>query len=351
MKILVTGTAGFIGHHLGIALAERGDTVVGLDNINDYYDVEVKHGRLRAAGFDIDALEEGKPLVSEKYPAYSFYRLDMEDMEKLSKLFEDEKFDCVVNMAAQAGVRYSLRNPHAYVSSNLAGFVNLLECCRYHEINHLVYASSSSVYGLNESQPFSVKDSVSHPISLYAATKKSNELMAHSYSWLYGLPVTGLRFFTVYGPWGRPDMAPYLFTKAIFAGETINVFNNGDMWRDFTYVGDIVEGVVRVMDRVPEPNTQWDAESPDPSTSKAPYRVFNIGNSRPVKLMDFIKTLENAIGKEAVKNMMPMQPGDVQGTFADVSDLAEYAGYKPSTDLSEGIEAFVSWFREFHKID
>lgn len=350
MKVLVTGTAGFIGHHLVKWLADRGDEVIGLDSINDYYDVALKYGRLEEAGIKRKDIYYGTGTVSSVYPNYSFVKMNLEDREPLEKLFAAEKFDAVVNLAAQAGVRYSLVNPHAYVSSNIVGFMNLLECCRHNSVKHLVFASSSSVYGLNESQPFSTEDNVDHPVSLYAASKKSNELMAHSYSYLYKLPVTGLRFFTVYGPWGRPDMAPFLFTKAILNGEPINVFNNGEMWRDFTYIRDIVEGVVRVLDRVPEGDKNWSGLDPKPDSSPAPYRIFNIGNSRPVKLLDFIEILEDKLERRAEKIMMPMQPGDVHSTYADVSSLADWTGYSPSTDLRDGISEFVDWYRSFYGV-
>ncbi len=348
MKILVTGTAGFIGYHLAKRLCERGDEVVGLDNINDYYDVNLKYGRLEDSGIDRDEIVYGEAVQSKKYDNYKFIKLDLEDREGLEDLFRKEKFDKVCNLAAQAGVRYSLTNPYAYVDSNIVGFINLLECCRHNDIEHLAYASSSSVYGLNESQPFSTHDNVDHPISLYAASKKSNELMAHTYSHLFKLPTTGLRFFTVYGPWGRPDMALFLFTKAILEDKPIDVFNNGDMQRDFTYIDDIVEGVVRVIDNPPKGNPDWSGLNPDPASSKAPYKIYNIGNNAPVGLMDFIKAIEKKIGKEAKKNMLPMQPGDVKSTYADVSDLIEDLGYKPNTSIEEGISKFVDWYLDFY---
>ncbi len=355
MKILVTGTAGFIGFHVANRLLERGDEVVGLDNINDYYDQNVKYGRLQRAGI-IKELEDGKDieynklLQSSKYPNYKFIKLNLEDKENLNKLFEQEKFDKVINLAAQAGVRYSLTNPDAYIDSNIVGFLNILESSRHFDIKHLTYASSSSVYGLNESQPFSTKDSVDHPISLYAASKKSNELMAHTYSHLYNIPTTGLRFFTVYGPWGRPDMALFLFTKAILEERAIDVFNYGNMQRDFTYIDDIVEGVIRVNDNPPKGNPNWSGLNPDPSSSKAPYKIYNIGNNNPVKLMDFIEALEKKIGKVAKKNMLPLQAGDVLSTYADVSDLIKDVGYKPNTTIQEGIDKFVDWYVDFFKI-
>ncbi|MGE4286604.1 MAG: NAD-dependent epimerase [Phycisphaerae bacterium] len=350
MKILVTGTAGFIGFFLAKKLLERGDKVVGIDNINDYYDVRVKHGRLAETGIDHKLCEYGRAVKSEKYPNYTFLKLGLEDKAGIDALFAAEKFDRVCNLAAQAGVRYSLINPSAYIESNLVGFANILEACRHNKVEHLVYASSSSVYGLNEKMPFSTKDNVDHPVSLYAASKKSNELMAHCYSHLYNIPTTGLRFFTVYGPWGRPDMAPFLFTKAITEGKPINVFNFGDMKRDFTHVNDIVEGVMRVIDSAPEGNADWDGMNPDPSSARSPFKIYNIGNSSPVRLMDFIGAIENALGKKAEKNMMPIQPGDVPATWADVDDLIEDMGYKPDTPIQEGVNSFVEWYKEFYGI-
>ncbi len=356
MKILVTGTAGFIGSHLAIKLLQRGDEVVGLDNINDYYDQKVKYGRLQRSGI-INKLEDGENIkyneimVSDKYPNYKFIKLNLEDKENIDKLFEEEKFDNVINLAAQAGVRYSLTNPTAYVDSNIVGFMNILEACRHNKIKGLSYASSSSVYGLNEAQPFSTRSNVDHPMSLYAASKKSNELMAHTYSHLYNIPTTGLRFFTVYGPWGRPDMALYLFTKAIIEDKPIDVFNYGNMQRDFTYIDDIVEGIIRVNDNPPKGNPQWDGKNPDPSSSPAPYKIYNIGNNNPVKLMDFIEALEKKLGKVAKKNMLPIQAGDVPSTYADVSDLIADLGYKPETTIEEGINNFVDWYLEFFGID
>ena len=348
MKILVTGTAGFIGSHLAKRLIERGDEVTGLDSINDYYDVNVKYGRLERAGIKVKEIEYNKLVTSSTNPNYSFIKLNLEDRDNLNKLFALRKFDRVCNLAAQAGVRYSLTNPQAYIDSNIVGFQNILEACRHNHIQHLAYASSSSVYGLNELQPFSTHHNVDHPISLYAASKKANELMAHTYSHLFGIPTTGLRFFTVYGPWGRPDMALFLFTKAIFEGRPIDVFNHGEMKRDFTYIDDIVEGVVRVIDHIPAGNNQWSAINPDPSSSSAPYKVYNIGNSNPVRLMDFIEAIEDAIGKKAQKNFLPLQSGDVPATWADVSDLVKDLGYKPNTSVKEGVSRFVSWYREFY---
>jgi len=355
MKILVTGTAGFIGFHLANKLLARGDEVIGLDNINDYYDIRVKYGRLKESGI-IDTLEDGenieynKLIQSKKYKNYKFIKLNLEDKENIDKLFKEEKFDAVCNLAAQAGVRYSLTNPMAYMDSNIIGFMNILEACRNFDVKNLSYASSSSVYGLNEKQPFSTHDSVNHPISLYAASKKSNELMAHTYSHLFGIQTTGLRFFTVYGPWGRPDMALFLFTKAIFEDKPIDVYNYGEMQRDFTYVDDIVEGIVRVIDNPAKPNEKFDGKNPDPASSSAPYKVYNIGNNAPVKLMDFITALEKKIGKTAKKNMLPIQPGDVPSTYADVSDLINDLGYKPQTSIEEGIDKFVDWYVDFFGI-
>lgn len=350
MKILVTGTAGFIGYHLTKVLLERGNEVVGLDNINDYYDVNLKYARLATTGIEKNKIAEGKLIKSSTYPNYEFIQLNLQDRENLQTLFQEQHFDKVCNLAAQAGVRYSLVNPYAYIESNITGFINILECCRHHNVKHLAYASSSSVYGLNEKMPFATCDNVDHPVSLYAASKKSNELMAHTYSHLYGLPTTGLRFFTVYGPWGRPDMALFLFTKAILNNDPINVFNNGDMKRDFTYIDDIVEGVKRVIDNPPVGNPNWTGKKPDPSSSKAPYKIYNIGNNNPVRLMDFIEAIEKALGKEAKKNMMPLQPGDVPATFADVIDLVEDLGYRPSTSIFKGISNFVSWYRKFYQV-
>ena len=333
MKILVTGAAGFIGMHVSRALLERGDEVIGVDNLNDYYDVQLKHDRLK---------------LIQDYDSFSFIQMDIADRAAIKALFEEHNFNRVFNSAAQAGVRYSLQNPHAYVDSNLVGFVNILEGCRHTGVEHLVYASSSSVYGANTNMPFSVHDNVDHPVSLYAATKKSGELMAHTYSHLYQLPTTGLRFFTVYGPWGRPDMSPSLFTGAILRGEPINVFNEGRMQRDFTYIDDIVEGVVRVIDKTAEPDLNFDAGASDPATSYAPYRVYNIGNNEPVQLMEFIETIEDAVGRKAEKNMMGMQNGDVVATYANIDALVDAVGFRPSTPLKEGIGRFVNWYRDYH---
>ena len=335
MKILVTGAAGFIGMTTTLRLLARGDTVVGLDNLNDYYEVSLKENRLaRLTG----------------HPNFRFVKLDVADRTGMEQLFAEERFDKVIHLAAQAGVRYSLQNPHAYVDSNLVGFINILEGCRHHGVQHLVYASSSSVYGGNTKMPFSEHDSVDHPVSLYAATKKANELMAHTYSHLYGLPTTGLRFFTVYGPWGRPDMALFLFTKAILEGRPIDVFNHGQMKRDFTYIDDIVEGVIRVMDRNAAPNPDYDPVAADPATSNVPYRVFNIGNNDPVPLLEFIGAIESALGKTAEKRLLPMQDGDVPATYADTALLDQWVGFAPATPVTEGVARFVAWYRDYYKI-
>ncbi len=349
-KILVTGSAGFIGFHVALKLLSRGDSVVGLDSINEYYDVRVKHGRLAQTGVSITDVRYGQKTRSTVFPEYEFIQLKLEDRDALLQLCKDEKFDAVCHLAAQAGVRYSMTNPHAYVSANLDGFMNMLEACRHSSVGHLAYASSSSVYGLNTNMPFSIHDNVDHPVSLYAASKKSNELMAHTYSHLFNLPTTGLRFFTVYGPWGRPDMALFIFTKAILAGEQIDVYNNGNMQRDFTYIDDIVEGVVRVIDNPARPNPNWKAAAPDPGSSPAPYKIYNIGNSLPVKLLDFIEAIERALGKSACKNFMPIQPGDVPATWADVQDLIQDFSYRPVTPIDQGVKKFVEWYREFYRV-
>jgi len=350
LKILVTGTAGFIGSFLAKSLLSRNDTVVGIDSINDYYDVRVKYGRLEDAGIHMEGRKYGQEVVSRTYPNYRFIQQNLEDREKLHGLMQNEKFDVVVNLAAQAGVRYSLTNPYAYMDANILGFINILEGCRQFNVKNLVYASSSSIYGLNETLPFSVHHNVDHPISLYAASKKSNELMAHTYSHLFGISTTGLRFFTVYGPWSRPDMALFLFTKAIFEERPINVFNNGDMVRDFTYIDDIVTGVIHCIDKPAKSNPDWDGKSPDPGTSTAPYKIYNIGNNSPVKLTEFISAIEKAVGKSAKKNYLPLQAGDLPATYADVADLMTDFGYKPATDIQTGINNFVSWYREFYNI-
>ena len=352
MKILVTGTAGFIGYHLAKKLLERGDEVVGIDNINDYYDVNLKYGRLKELGIDRDEVESNNSTFnihnSKLFPSHKFIKADLENKSVIDELFEKENFDAVVYLAAQAGVRYSLENPHAYIQSNVVGFLNILEGCRNNGVKNLAFASSSSVYGLNESQPFKTTDKTEHQVSLYAATKKSNEMMAHTYAHLYGIHVTGLRFFTVYGPWGRPDMAPMLFTDAILNDRAIKVFNNGEMSRDFTYIDDIVDGIVKVIDNPAKANPEWNAKEPEISSSSAPYKIYNIGNNAPLPLMTFIETLENALGKKAEKNFMPMQDGDVVSTYADVSGLINDFGYKPDTKLADGIGEFVKWYGEFY---
>ena len=334
-KILVTGAAGFIGYHTSERLLARGDEVVGLDNVNDYYDPTLKEARLAR--------------LAAK-PGFRLFRMDLADRDGVARLFREERFDRVINLAAQAGVRYSITNPHAYIESNLVGFINILEGCRHHEVQHLTYASSSSVYGANTAMPFSVHQNVDHPVSLYAATKKANELMAHTYSHLYGLPTTGLRFFTVYGPWGRPDMAMFLFTKAILEGKPIDVFNHGKMQRDFTYIDDIVEGVIRTNDHTAEPNPAWNSEAPDPATSKAPYRIYNIGNNNPVELMYLIETIEKSLGRVAEKRMLPLQPGDVPATYANVDALVRDVGFAPKTPIETGVANFVAWYREYFQI-
>lgn len=334
MKYLVTGAAGFIGFHVSKRLLEAGHQVVGMDNLNDYYDVSLKQARLEL-------------LV---HPCFHFHKLDLADRDNMAALFADERFDRVIHLAAQAGVRYSIDNPHAYADSNLIGFLNILEGCRHNHVKHLLYASSSSVYGLNRKMPFSTDDSVDHPVSLYAATKKANELMAHTYSHLYGLPTTGLRFFTVYGPWGRPDMALFKFTKAMLEGKSIDVYNFGKMKRDFTYIDDIAEAIIRLQDVIPQAEASWTVESGSPATSSAPYRVYNIGNSAPVELMDYITALEDAVGTEAIKNMMPMQPGDVLETSADTKALYDVIGFKPETTVKDGVKNFVDWYRDFYAV-
>ena len=333
-SILVTGAAGFIGFHLSIKLCKLGYAVTGIDNLNDYYDVNLKHSRLNQL---------------KQIPDFTFHQVDLTDRKGIDNLFRQSNFKYVVNLAAQAGVRYSLTNPHAYLESNLHGFLNILEACRHHKTEHLIYASSSSVYGANKTMPFSVHHNVDHPISLYAATKKSNELMAHTYSALYNLPTTGLRFFTVYGPYGRPDMALFIFTKAILEGKPIEVYNQGKMRRDFTYVDDIVEGIARLVPNIPTPNASWNGATPDPATSFAPYRLYNIGNNKPVELLRFIEVIEEKLGKKAVKNLLPLQEGDVPETFADVDDLIRDAGFKPSTSIEDGIGKFIDWYNEYYR--
>ena len=335
MRVLVTGSAGFIGSELSLALLKRGDKVIGIDNLNDYYDPKLKHARLERHEF---------------HPNYRHYKIDIEDKQSVLKVFDDNELDGVVNLAAQAGVRYSIENPFAYISTNIVGFTNILEGCRKKNVRHLVYASSSSVYGSNTRMPFNTIDNVDHPISLYASTKKANELMAHTYSSLFNLPTTGLRFFTVYGPWGRPDMALFKFTQAILSGKKIPVFNYGKHRRDFTYIDDIVEGVTRVLDKPATKNDLWDGDNPDPSSSKAPWRIYNIGNNSPVELLDYISAIENALGMKANKELLPMQPGDVPDTFANVDDLVSEFNYKPSTPIKLGVENFVKWYRKHYKV-
>ncbi len=335
MKVLITGAAGFIGSDLSLRLLERGDEVIGIDNLNDYYDPGLKEARLAR---------------TRDHPAFTDLRVDIEDRADMAALFEQYKPDGVVNLAAQAGVRYSLENPNAYIDTNVVGFMNILEGCRHNDVKHLVYASSSSVYGSNTKMPFSVHDNVDHPVSIYAATKKANELMAHTYSHLYRIPTTGLRFFTVYGPWGRPDMALFKFTQKILAGEPIDVFNYGKHRRDFTYIDDIVEGVIRTLDHIPEPNPDWSGDHPDSASSTAPYALYNIGNNEPVELMHYIEVLEDCLGKKAEKNMLPLQPGDVPDTYADVEDLVKDVDYKPDMSVEQGVANFVAWYRDFYKV-
>ncbi|ARU61202.1 capsular biosynthesis protein CpsI [Tumebacillus avium] len=335
-KVLITGAAGFIGSHLAIRLLSEGAEVVGIDNLNDYYDVQLKRDRL--ARF-------------QDHDNFTLVQTSLEDRETVEQVFAEHQFDTVINLAAQAGVRYSLENPRAYIDSNVVGFLNILEGCRHHKVKHLIYASSSSVYGANTKMPFSVHQNVDHPLSLYAATKKSNELMAHTYSNLFGLPTTGLRFFTVYGPWGRPDMALFLFTKAILEGKPIKVFNNGEMKRDFTFVDDIVEGIARLTHKTPEPNPEWSGDAPDPGTSYAPYKIYNIGNNSPVQLSYFIETIEKAVGKTAIKELLPLQDGDVPATFANVDDLMRDVDFKPATPIEEGIGKFVAWYKDYYGVN
>ncbi len=335
MKVLVTGTAGFIGSTLATRLLERGDTVIGIDNLNDYYDVQLKKDRLAKL---------------TPHANFTDVRANLEDADTIRQVFDQQQPDCVVNLAAQAGVRYSLENPQAYVDANITGFLNILEGCRHNQVKHLVYASSSSVYGANTAMPFSVHHNVDHPVSLYAASKKANELMAHTYSHLFNVPTTGLRFFTVYGPWGRPDMALFMFTKKILAGEPIDVFNYGNHRRDFTYIDDIVEGVIRTLDSVAQPNPEWNSDKPDPATSKAPYRLYNIGSNRPCELLRYIEIIEDCVGKKAIKNLLPLQPGDVPDTYADVDALVEDVDYKPSTPIEKGVSNFVDWYRDYYQL-
>ena len=335
MKVLVTGAAGFIGYHICKVLCERGDEIVGIDNLNDYYDVNLKQARLQQLS---------------AFTNFQFFKIDIADRVAIEELFAREKLDRVINMAAQAGVRYSLENPYAYIDSNLVGFANLLECCRQHAIKHFVYASSSSVYGANETMPFSTQDNVDHPVSLYAATKKANELMAHSYSHLYQIPTSGLRFFTVYGTWGRPDMSPILFAKAILAGDPIQVFNYGRHRRDFTYIDDIIGGVVLCLDKIPSGNPAWSGLEPDPSSSRAPWKIYNIGNSEPVELLRYIELMEKAFGKSTEKELLPLQPGDVEHTYADISSLQDEIGYNPCTSIEQGLQLFADWYRDYYQV-
>jgi len=348
-KILITGTAGFIGFHTANKFIKEGFEVIGLDSINDYYDKNLKYDRLKETGIEKQEIEYAEITQSSKYKNYSFIKLQLEDKNEILKLFKEQKFDFVCHLAAQAGVRYSIENPYVYFHSNINGFLNIIEASKRNKVKHLVYASSSSVYGLNEDMPFSVSQNVDHPLSLYAATKKSDELIAHAYSHLFNLPTTGLRFFTVYGPWGRPDMALFIFAKAILENKPINVFNNGDMMRDFTYVDDIVEGIFRVVNKPAEANPNWSGKNPEPENSSAPYKLYNIGNGNPVQLMNYIKAAEDALGKTAEKNFMPMQPGDVQKTFADVSALERDFNYKPNTPVEKGVGEFIKWYREYYK--
>ncbi len=351
MKILVTGAAGFIGFHVVQALLARGDEVVGLDNINDYYDPELKYARLSRLGVNREQIQYARPAAASGSDGrFVFHRLNLEDREGISGLFENTGFEFICHLGAQAGVRYSLTNPHAYIDSNIVGFLNILEGCRDRGVRHLVYASSSSVYGLNETMPFAPSQNVDHPVSLYAASKKSNELMAHVYSHLYALPTTGLRFFTVYGPWGRPDMALFLFVKAILEDRPIDVFNHGQMSRDFTYIDDIVDGILRVLDHPPTGDAAWSGARPNPARSRAPFRIYNIGNNAPVKLTDFIAAIEMALGRTARKNFLPLQKGDVAATWADVSDLASELGFQPRTAVADGVQRFVAWYREYYGV-
>ncbi len=350
MKVLITGTAGFIGFHLARRLGEEGMEILGLDSINDYYDVRLKYDRLKEAGFSGPSFIYGEPVTSAGNKNVKFVKAELEDGETLLRLFDFYRPDVVVNLAAQAGVRYSLTHPHTYIGSNITGFLNILQACRKYPVKHLIYASSSSVYGLNKSMPFSVHSGANHPVSLYAASKKTNEMMAHTYSHLFGIPTTGLRFFTVYGPWGRPDMALFIFTEAMLKEEPIQVFNHGKMERDFTYVDDITAGISRMTGKPPAADPAWDPQSPDPATSSAPYRIYNIGNNKPVRLIDFIRAIEKYTGKKARMDMQPIQPGDVEKTWADVDDLVTDFDYKPSTPVDEGIRNFVEWYRRYYRI-
>jgi UDP-glucuronate 4-epimerase len=349
MKILITGTAGFIGFHLAKKLIAEGHEIVGLDNINEYYEVSLKYRRLQECGIEPGNIEYNRISKCKKHDNYSFIKLNLEDTDNILKLFNSSKFEKVCHLAAQAGVRYSLESPNTYIDSNIKGFMNILEGCRHNPVSHLVYASSSSVYGLNESYPFSTHNNVDHPVSLYAASKKANELMAHTYSNLFSIPTTGLRFFTVYGPWGRPDMALFIFTKSILEDKPIEVFNNGNMFRDFTYVDDIINGVIKILNQPAKANESWDSKKPDPASSKVPYKVYNIGNSSPVNLMDFIKAIEHEVGKQAKIIYKPLQPGDVVKTWADTKDLENDFNYKPSTDIKDGVKQFVKWYLSYYK--
>ncbi|HLR31981.1 MAG TPA: NAD-dependent epimerase [Fodinibius sp.] len=351
MKILVTGAAGFIGFHLGKRLIREGHQVIGLDNINDYYSTDLKYDRLAELGIPKEEIIEGELVESRRHENMRFIKTDLENKPAIDDLFEEEGLDVVVNLAAQAGVRYSLKDPYRYIESNITGFLNLLESARHHSLKHLIYASSSSVYGANTNMPFSTSDNVDHPMSLYAASKKANELMAHTYSNLFNIPTSGLRFFTVYGPWGRPDMALFLFAEAMLNDEPINVFNHGRMERDFTYIDDIVEGIARLVPKPPSPNASWSGDTPEPATSFAPYRIFNIGNSNPVQLMDFIREIEKQLGIEAQKKMLPIQPGDVPKTWANVDDFFEYTDFKPQVGVEEGIRNFVDWYRSYYRAE
>ncbi len=350
MRILVTGTAGFIGFHVANKLLNDGHVIIGFDSVNDYYDVNLKYGRLNAAGIN---LKEGKSyakLESTIHPPYCFYKGNLENKEELEDVFKKESIEIVIHLAAQAGVRYSLQNPQAYISSNINGFANILECCRHYNIKHLVYASSSSVYGLNDSIPFKTSDNTDHPVSLYAASKKSNELMAHVYSHLFKIPTTGLRFFTVYGPWGRPDMALFIFTDSIIKEKPVQIFNSGKMLRDFTYVDDIVDGIIKAMNKMPEQNNEWKESTSDASSSSAPYKIYNIGNNKPVNLLDFVEAIEAELGIKAIKEFLPMQPGDVVTTYADITDIKNDLGYSPETSIKDGIKNFINWYKQYYSV-
>lgn len=350
MKILLTGAAGFIGAHVAEKLLMEGNEVIGIDCVNAYYDPSLKFARLSRLGISSESEQWSKPVLSDKWPLFTFIRMDISDKEAMKAIFEEGKFDVVVHLAAQPGVRYSITHPQSYIENNINGFLNILEGCRKTNIKHLVFASSSSVYGLNGQIPFSEKHSIAHPVSLYAATKKSNELMAHAYSYIFRIPITGLRFFTVYGPWGRPDMSPFLFIDGIMNGKTIKVFNNGDMLRDFTYIDDITESIARIVKVIPTSNNNWDSMAADPSCSSAPYKIYNVGNQHPTKLLDYISAIEEIIGKKAIKEMHPMQPGDVYQTYADSSALAQATGFRPSVSLRDGIKKTVEWFKAYYNL-